>query len=89
MKETFILKSIQIKGLLEKNESLRCCSTVLDEMGFLPDNHKHFGFGVSLFEDKNKFNYNDHYDLVMNKRYIECFLYAKIIKIFTNTKYFY
>ena len=36
-------------------------ATVLDEMGFLPDDQKHFGFGVSLFEDEDKFNYNENF----------------------------
>ena len=64
----------------EKMNHYDVASTVLDEMGFLPDNHKHFGFGVSLFQDKNKFNYNDHYDLVMNKEILSAFYMRRLLK---------
>ena len=55
-------------------------ATVLDEMGFLPDDQKHFGFGVSLFEDEDKFNYNEHYDLVMDKDILSAFYMRRLLK---------
>ena len=54
--------------------------TILDEMGFLPDDNKHYGFGVSLFEDQNKFNYDSHYEIVMNKDILSAFYMRRLLE---------
>ena len=60
--------------------------TILDELGFLPENNKRFGFGVSLFEDKNKFNYDKHYGLVMRKDILSNFYVRRLMKFIPKTK---
>ena len=34
--------------------------TILDALNILPEDNKQFGFGISLFQDENKFNYDKH-----------------------------
>lgn len=41
--------------------------TILDELGFLPKDQNKFGFGVSLLNENINFDYEKHYEKVMNK----------------------
>lgn len=54
--------------------------TILDELGILPGNIKQFGFGISLFQDKDKFNYNNHYNLVMRSDILSNFYVRRLLK---------
>lgn len=42
--------------------------SILDVMGFLPVNTSKFGFGYSLFTNRDYINYNEHYKQVMNPK---------------------
>ena len=52
--------------------------TILDEMGFFPKEQDKFGFGVSLFNKNRNFNYDKHYDKVMNKEVLTNY-YLKLL----------
>lgn len=54
--------------------------TILDALDILPNDNKQFGFGVSLFQDKNEFNYDQHYDLVMRSDIISNFYIRRLLK---------
>ena len=55
-------------------------SSVLQEMGFLSSNNTRFGFGISLFNDNSKYNYNNHYKSVMNKNILSDFYLRNILR---------
>ena len=52
--------------------------TILDEMGFFPDKQDKFGFGVSLFNENKGFDYDKHYNSVMNKKILTNY-YLKLL----------
>ena len=54
--------------------------TILQEMGFLSSNNTRFGFGISLFNDNSKYNYNDHYKSVMDKNILSDFYLRNILR---------
>ena len=54
--------------------------TILDALDMLPENNKQFGFGVSLFQDENKFDYNKHYNLVMRPDILSNFYLRRLLK---------
>ncbi|WP_440919954.1 sulfatase-like hydrolase/transferase [Candidatus Pelagibacter sp.] len=54
--------------------------TILDGLGILPKNNKQFGFGVSLFEDKKNFDYDQHYNLVMRPDILSNFYMRRLLK---------
>ena len=56
--------------------------TILQEMGFLSLNDTRFGFGVSLYNDNTKYNYDEHYKSVMNKNLLSDFYLRNILKNF-------
>ena len=53
--------------------------TILDELGFLNHNQKRFAFGVSLFQNNEKFNYNKHYKSVMSEKILNDFYLSKLL----------
>ena len=56
--------------------------TILDEMGFMPKNINKFGLGISLFNNNKNFNYDDHYDLIMDKNILnDFFIRQSLIQI--------
>ena len=54
--------------------------TILDELGFLDDHQKRFGFGVSLFQNSEFFDYNKHYNSVMSEKILNDFYLSKLLK---------
>ena len=56
--------------------------TILQEMGFLSLNDTRFGFGVSLYNDNTKYNYDEHFKSVMNKNLLSDFYLRNILKNF-------
>ena len=52
--------------------------TILDEMGFFPEEQDKFGFGISLFNKNKSFNYDEHYNKVMNKKILTNY-YLKLL----------
>ena len=51
-----------------KMNSFDVAPTILDEMGFFPEEQDKFGFGISLFNKNKNFDYDKHYNSVMNKK---------------------
>ena len=54
--------------------------TILDALDILPTNNKQFGFGVSLFQEENKFDYDEHYNLVMRPDILSNFYLRRLFK---------
>jgi len=44
--------------------------TILDELGFMPENLSSFGFGKSLLSNNENYNYDIHYQNIMDPRII-------------------
>ena len=47
--------------------------TILDEMGFLPENINQYGFGISLFDTNKNFNYEKHFESVTDQKVLTDF----------------
>ena len=60
--------------------------TILDALDILPNNNKQFGFGVSLFQNKNKFDYDKHYNLVMRHDILSNFYLRRLLKFVPPAK---
>ena len=79
-------RNIYFKMNTEKNYSRSkmnhydLAPTILDEMGFMPKNINKFGLGVSLFNNNKNFNYDDHYDLIMDKNILNDFFIRQSLK---------
>ena len=54
--------------------------TILDEMGFFPKNKSQFGFGISLFNKDKNFNYEKHFESIMNQKVLTDFYLKKIFE---------
>ena len=79
-------RNIYFKMNTEKNYSrlkmnhYDLAPTILDEMGFMPKKINKFGLGVSLFNNNKNFNYDDHYDLIMDKNILNDFFIRQSLK---------
>ena len=60
--------------------------TILDALNILPEDNKQFGFGISLFQDENKFNYDKHYNLVMRPDILSNFYLRRLLKFVPPAK---
>ena len=60
--------------------------TILDALNILPEDNKQFGFGISLFQDENKFNYDKHYNLVMRPDILSNFYLRRLLKFVPSAK---
>ena len=54
--------------------------TILEEMGYLPKDIDIFGLGVSLFNENKNFNYDNHYNSIMDKNIISDFFIRQALK---------
>ncbi|WP_440931146.1 sulfatase-like hydrolase/transferase [Candidatus Pelagibacter sp.] len=54
--------------------------TILHEMGFLPEDINQYGFGISLFNSNENFNYDKHFKSVMNIKVITDFYIKKLFE---------
>lgn len=52
--------------------------TILDEMGFFPKNKNQYGFGISLFNVDKNFNYEKHFESVMDQKVLTDFYLKKL-----------
>ena len=54
--------------------------TILDEMGFLPENINQYGFGISLFDTNKNFNYEKHFESVTDQKVLTDFFLKKLFE---------
>ena len=49
-------------------------------MGFLPENINQYGFGISLFDTNKNFNYEKHFESVMDQKVLTDFFLKKLFE---------